>query len=102
MSEFAPPSYTGDPNMARCSEDYFKLGFWGLQIGLAINALGGGRFCRLSPGVSGDTALALSEEVANRNREKSGRGRKTAAQVGDKTGNAYQRRALDFRRQNMM
>jgi len=102
MSEFAPPSYTGDPNMARCSEDYFKLGFWGLQIGLAINAVGGGRFCRLSPGVSGDTALALSEEVANRNREKSGRGRKTAAQVGDKIGNAYQRRALDFRRQNMM
>ena len=41
MSEFAPPSYTGDPNMARCAEDYFKLGFWGLQIGLAFTAAGG-------------------------------------------------------------
>ena len=38
MSEFAPPSYTGDPTLARCPEEYFKLGFWGLQIGLAFTA----------------------------------------------------------------
>lgn len=104
MSEFAPPSYTGDPNLARCSEEYFKLGFWGLQFGLAFCALGGARFSRIAPGLSGDTALALSEEAANRRREKAGKRRRSHLQkgFGDKTGNAYQLRALDFRRQNMM
>ncbi len=102
MSEFAPPSYTGDPNMARCAEDYFKLGFWGLQIGLAFTAAGGARFARLAPGTSGDTALALSEEIANRRRERGGKARKTVAQIGDRVGNAYQTRALELRRQNMM
>ena len=102
MSEFAPPSHTGDPNLARCAEDYFKLGFWGVQIGPAFTAAGGARFARLAPGTSGDTALALSEEVANRRRERGGKARKTVAQIGDRVGNAYQTRALELRRQNMM
>jgi len=102
MSEFAPPSYTGDPNMARCGEDYFKLGFWGLQIALVVNALGGARVARFAPGTSGDTALALSEEVRNRAREARGQRRRTPAEIGGKVGNLYQRRVLDLRRKNMM
>jgi hypothetical protein len=102
MSEFAPPSYTGDPNSARCQEDYFKLGFWGLQIALAWNAVGMSRVARMAPGVNGDTALMLSEEAANRRREARGKGRMTWAQFGDKTQVGYQQRSLEFRRQANM
>ena len=102
MSEFAPPSYTGDPTMARCSEDYFKLGFWGLQIALGAHALGLTKMARFAPGTSGDTALALAEEAANARRVKNGKSRVNPFASGDKVGKAYQARALDYRRQNMM
>jgi hypothetical protein len=100
MSEFAPPSYTGDPNAARCHEDYFRLGFWGLQCALAWNAIGASRAITAMPGICGDTALALSQEARNRERVKRGEARKTPVQFGDEVMNTYQKRFLDFRRQN--
>ena len=88
--------------MGRCSEDYFKLGFGGLQIALGAHALGFTKVARLAPGVSGDTALALSEEAANARRQRKGLPRKHHTEFGDRVGKTYQTRALDFRRQNMM
>jgi len=102
MSEFAPPSYTGDPNAARCQEEFFKLGFWSLQIALAWNACGLQRVGKTTPAMNADTVLMLSEEARNRARERKGERRKTFFEERDKTQRAYQTRALDFRRQNQM
>ena len=88
--------------MARCSEEYFKLGFWGLQIALGAHALGVTKLARFAPGTSGDTALALAEEAANVRRVKTGRPRVNPVTGGDAVGKTYQARALDYRRQNMM
>jgi|AntAceMinimDraft_1070359.scaffolds.fasta_scaffold181588_1 hypothetical protein len=38
--EIIPPSFTGDPNSARCPEECFRLGMYGLNAALWYDKLG--------------------------------------------------------------
>ena len=73
MSEFMPPSYTGDPNSARCEQECFTLGFISLNAAVLLKCLGLSRLLLdARPRMNGDLALAMSEEADNKNRRKKG------------------------------
>ena len=73
MSEFTPPSYTGDPNSARCEQECFTLGFISLNASVLLKCLGGSRLLLdARPRMNGDLALAMSEEADNKKRRQKG------------------------------
>ena len=73
MSEFTPPSYSGDPNSARCEQECFTLGFISLNAAVLMKCLGGSRLLLdARPRMNGDLALAMAEEADNKKRRKKG------------------------------
>ena len=73
MSEFTPPSYSGDPNSARCEQECLTLGFISLNAAVLMKCLGGSRLLLdARPRMNGDLALAMAEEADNKKRRKKG------------------------------
>ena len=73
MSEFTPPSYSGDTNSARCEQECFTLGFISLNAAVLMKCLGGSRLLLdARPRMNGDLALAMAEEADNKKRRKKG------------------------------
>ena len=73
MSEFTPPSYSGDPNSARCEQECFTLGFISLNAAVLMKCLGGSRvLLDARPRMNGDLAWAMAEEADNKKRRKKG------------------------------
>ena len=64
--EILPPSYTGDPNAARCSESAFKYGFFCFNAAIANDRIGLKHVMSVGHAFSGDYLVALSEEVRAR------------------------------------
>ena len=64
--EILPPSYTGDPNAARCSESAFKYGFFCFNAAIAYDRIGLKHVMSVGHAFSGDYLVALSEEVRAR------------------------------------
>ena len=73
--EILPPSYTGDPNAARCSESAFKYGFFCFNAAIAYDRIGLKHVMSVGHAFSGDYLVALSEEVRAQ-----GRGTRRGAQ----------------------
>ena len=64
--EIVPPSYTGDPNAARCSESAFKYGFYCFNAAVAYDRIGMKNLMDFGHAFSGDTLIAIAEEVRAR------------------------------------
>ena len=64
--EIVPPSYTGDPNAARCSESAFKYGFYCFNAAVAYDRIGMKEFLNFGHAFSGDYLVAVAEEVRAR------------------------------------
>ena len=64
--EIVPPSYTGDPNAARCSESAFKYGFYCFNAAVAYDRIGMREFLNFGHAFSGDYLVAVAEEVRAR------------------------------------
>ena len=60
--EILPPSYTGDPNAARCSESAFKYGFFCFNAAIAYDRIGLKHVMSVGHAFSGDYLVALSED----------------------------------------
>mmetsp|Transcript_7259 Transcript_7259/g.11413 ORF Transcript_7259/g.11413 Transcript_7259/m.11413 type:complete len:102 (+) Transcript_7259:217-522(+) len=71
--EIIPPSFTGDPNSARCPEECFRLGMYGLNAALWYDKLGFRRIIDVGSRFNSDHMLAAAEEHRARRDEAAGR-----------------------------
>ena len=93
MAEFAPPSYTGDPNSARCDTRVFEGLFKMYNIALSVHWTGLTRLgFKFKPTYNGELLLAVAEENANKRRQREGKPRQTRRQLMGKAQFEFQSR----------
>jgi polysaccharide pyruvyl transferase WcaK-like protein len=99
MSEFIPPSYTGDPNMARAEEECFTLGFYAVNAAICLKCLGLSRgLIDSKPRTNMDLALAVAEEVDNKKRRARGENEVTRVERLGKKQFLWQQRWKEYYR----
>jgi hypothetical protein len=98
--EIVPPSFTGDPNSARCSENSFKYAFYAMNAAVLIERFGFGT-ANVGFTHSADTYIALAEEQRARRTEASGKTVTHRRHKNGKFGELQHRMAARWKREHL-